>query len=63
MKSRIEQATAAEIERYYRKAKEILSANMDFLDAMANSLLEKGILAMYDIADIKKTCNIVSVPM
>ena len=63
LKSRIEQAVAAEIERYYRKAKEILSANMDFLDAVANGLLEKGILTMYDIADIKKTCNIVSVPM
>lgn len=63
LKSRIEQATAAEIERYYRKAKEILSANMDFLDAVANSLLEKGILTMRDIAKIKETCDIVSVPM
>lgn len=63
MKSRIEQAVAAEIERYYRKAKETLSANIDFLDAVANSLLEKGILTMHDIAKIKETCDIVSVPM
>ena len=54
---------AAEIERYYRKAKETLSANIDFLDAVANSLLEKGILTMHDIAKIKETCDIVSVPM
>lgn len=63
LKSRIEQATAAEIERYYRKAKEILSANMGFLDAVANGLLEKGILTMHDVAKIKETCDIVSVPM
>lgn len=63
LKSRIEQATAAEIERYYRKAKEILSANMGFLDAVANGLLEKGILTMYDIAAIEEAWDIVSVPM
>ena len=63
LKSRIEQATAAEIERYYRKAKEILSANMGFLDAVANGLFEKGILTMHDVAKIKETCDIVSVPM
>lgn len=63
LKSRIEQAVAAEIERYYRKAKEILSANVGFLDAVANGLLEKGILTMYDIADIKASCEIVPVSL
>lgn len=57
--SRIEQATAAEVERYYRKAKQILSANASFLDAIADALIEKELLTMYDIADIKATCEIV----
>ena len=53
LKSRIEQATAAEIERYYRKAKEILSANMDFPLMPWRMACLKGILTMYDIADIR----------
>ena len=63
LKSRIEQATAAEVERYYRKAKEILSVNAGFLDALATALLERNFLSMYDIAEIKETCNIVQVSL
>ena len=61
LSNRIEQATAAEVERYYRRAKEILSMNAGFLDAVANALLEKGFLTMHDIEKLRATCNVVPV--
>lgn len=61
LQSRIEQATAAEVERYYRKAKEILSTNVELLDAVATALLEKELLTMHDVEDIKAACNVVPV--
>lgn len=59
LKSRIEQATASEMERYYRKTKAILSANAALLDALAAALLEKGLLTMADISEIVGSCGIV----
>lgn len=56
-----EQAVAAEIENYYRKAKEIISANWDFFEKLASALAEKKLLSAVDIQNIKRECRIVSV--
>ncbi len=61
LKSRREQATAIQVENYYRKAKEILSLNWDFHEKLAKELAEKKILNTADVQRIKSTCNIVSV--
>nr|WP_275951265.1 AAA family ATPase [Hydrogenoanaerobacterium saccharovorans] len=37
-----EQLAAAEVERYYRKAKEIFAQNQDFLEKMAPALVDRG---------------------
>ena len=56
-----EAVISAEMERYYRKAKEILSKNMDFLDAVAQGLAEKGALMAADIQRIRESCRITPV--
>lgn len=61
LKVKQEQATAAEIERFYRKAKEILSRNFELLEAIAEELSEKGVLSAADIQRIKSNCRCVSV--
>ena len=61
LKAKQEQAVASEIERYYRKAKEILALNHELLDAIALGLSQKGVLTAADIAEIKKNCTIVAV--
>ena len=48
-----------EVEKLYKIAKKILIDNREFLDKLANALLEKNVLLMSDIQDIKKSCNIV----
>ena len=58
-----EQAVSAEVEKYYRKAKEILSANSEFLNKVAEALKKKKLLVMADIKAIKETCTIVPVAM
>lgn len=58
-----EQAVSAEIERYYKKAKEILSCNKEFLEKLAEALANKGVLAMTDIKAIKETCTIIPVAL
>ena len=58
-----EQAVSAEVEKYYRKAKEILACNKEFFDKLACALAKKGFLAMSDIKDIKETCKITSVAL
>ncbi len=52
-----EQAAAAEMERYYRKAKDILAQNRDLLEGIANALTEKGLLTAADIAAIHRSCK------
>ena len=39
--------------------KEILAKNREFLEKIADKLLEKTTIMMSDIQEIKKTCNIV----
>ena len=48
-----ETAVSSEVDRLYRKPKEIISANKEFLDRLAAELLENEILDMYDIERIK----------
>lgn len=52
--SRVEQAVALEMERYYQEAKSILCQNAALLDAVAQALLEKSLLTMRDIAEISE---------
>lgn len=48
-----EVAVAAEMEKYYMKAKKLIISNMDFLDGIANKLLEKKYLCSSDIDKIR----------
>lgn len=61
LKKRREQATSIQVEKYYRKAKEILSLNWEFLEKLAKELAEKKILNTADVQRIKSECEIVSV--
>ena len=58
LKSEQEHTIATEVEKYYRKAKEIVSMNMEFFEKIAAALSEKGILSAVDIKEIKNSCNI-----
>lgn len=58
LKNRREQATAIQVEKYYRKAKEILSLNWEFLEKLARELAEKKILNTADVQRIKSECKI-----
>lgn len=58
-----EQAVSAEVEKYYRKAKEIISLNMDFFEKMASALAKKRLLSAVDIKQIKSECKIFPVAM
>ena len=46
---------------YYRKAKEIISANREFFEKLAAALAEKKLLSAVDIQQIREDCRIVSV--
>lgn len=58
---RLEEATTAQVEQYYRKVKELLSLNREFLDKVAQALLSKKIITCADIKKIRESCTIVSV--
>lgn len=55
----IEQTTAAEIERHYRMAKEIVSQNSRLLNAIATALLEQKLITAMDIERIERACPVV----
>lgn len=57
--ARREAVVTAELERYLFKAKEILADNREFLEKLANELMEKETLLNSDIARIRATCTIV----
>ena len=54
-----EQLAAAEVERYYRKAKEIFAQNQDFLEKMASALVDRGLLLAPDIQEVKNNGHII----
>ena len=56
-----EQAVAAEIEKYYRKAKEILAANREFFEHVEQELTEKKLLTMRDLDRIRRECGVLPV--
>ena len=47
-----------EMERFYQKAKEIIFNNFEFLEKIANALLEKKVITSFDIKEIKSNCKI-----
>ncbi len=53
LRAKQEQAVATEIEKYYRKAKEIISSNNTFFENIAKQLLAKKILCSKDIQNIR----------
>lgn len=63
LKTRQGQAVASEIERYYRKAKEILSLNNAFFERLSSELAQKGLLSATDIQRIKAESGIVPVAL
>ena len=56
-KAKQEQAAAAEVERFFRKAKEILAKHRPLLDGIARGLMKKGFLTAVDIAEIRRDCE------
>ena len=58
-----EKATAAEIEKFYKKAKEIISLNYEFFEKIAEALAKKKLLTTDDIQEIKSHCKIVPVAL
>ena len=61
MKYRQEQATASEIEKYYRKAKEIIALNREFTEELATEIEKKKFLSAADVQAIKNKHTIVNV--
>lgn len=61
LKAKQEQMAAAEIERFYRKVKEILSKNRELFEAIAGELSIKGVLTAADIRRIKENCGCIPV--
>ena len=58
-----ERAVSAEIESCFRKAKEILSLNRDFLERVAAALSQNHLLSTADIQEIKRECVIIPVSL
>lgn len=56
-----EHAVCIEIEKYYRKAKEILIKNQDFFEKIAVALVQTRLLSAADIQKIEQTSVIVPV--
>lgn len=50
---------AIEMENFYKKTKKILIDNREFLDKIAQSLMNKDVLTSVEIETIKATCKIV----
>lgn len=63
LKSEQERAVAAEVEKFYRKAKEIISLNIEFFEKVASALAKKKLLSAVDIQKIKSECKIVHVAL
>ena len=55
LKYQQEMAIAAALEQYYHKAKKILAANKEFLNKLAEALMENEVLTCFDVERIKET--------
>lgn len=55
--NRADAVVAAEVERYYQKAKELLAIHSDFFDRVTQALAEKGVLMEEDIRRIRLQCQ------
>ena len=53
-----ETAVAAEVERYFRRSKEILAAHSEFLHHLAKKLMERELLGEQDVESIKTELGI-----
>lgn len=62
-RSEQEQVIFAEIEKFYRKAKEIIALNHDFFEKIAVALAQKRLLTAVDIQNIKSECKVVAVTL
>lgn len=49
-----------EMETFYKKAKKILTLNREFLDKLAQALINKDVLTSVEIEEIKATCKMVA---
>lgn len=58
-RDRISDLVAKEVEKIYQDTKRILIDNREFLDKIANALIERTTLLMSDVQEIKKTCKLV----
>lgn len=61
LKREQERVISSEIDKFYRKAKEIISLNYDFFEKMAKALANKKTLTSVDVQAIKNECKIVSI--
>lgn len=55
--ARREAVITSELERFYLRAKELLTENRAFLDALAAALLDRGILTGEELREIKSMCG------
>ena len=59
----VEIATTALVESFYRKVKETLCKNREFLEKIAVALAEKDVLLASGIAAIKESCRVIEVSL
>lgn len=60
-KAKIETFCGSVVEKYYKKAQEILVKNQDYFHKLVNALLKKGYLTQPDIAAIREECEVTAV--
>ena len=58
LKSEQQQVIAAEVEKFYKKAKEVLALNNEFFEKLAVALAKKKVLSAAEIQQIKSQCPI-----
>ena len=63
LKAAQEHVISGEVERYYRKAKEILTLNAEYFEKVAVALAQKKLLSAVDMQRIKSECKIVPVAL
>ena len=61
LKERQENAAAIEVEHCYRKVKQMLVANSEFLDKVADRICRRGIVSSAELSEIKQDCKILPI--